>query len=144
MKSANAYGIIEQLSKYHHFEECIIEEISWLNFGIAIEVRLNYIWQANGTLRQNLDEPEIVILRFNLVQEFHMINALNAAKCESPELINWGVNEIASVKYIENSEYIKKYKNLPVSFHHISFLWERGSNQKLDVVFSELEIETLK
>jgi hypothetical protein len=63
--------IKKTLEKYHNFQECIIREIHWLDYGLTYELKFNYIWDASGNVRKNLDTDVPITLRFNLVQEFH-------------------------------------------------------------------------
>jgi hypothetical protein len=131
-------NISELLEKYHNFDECVLVDIDWRDYGLTVDLAFNYIWQENGTIRANLDAEEIVILRFKLVQELHVIGALNEAKITQPEAVDWGINTVALVKMEEKEEFLNKYRNFSIPFHHVAVRWEY--ERRIDIVFSDLEV----
>jgi catechol-2,3-dioxygenase len=55
----------------------------------------------------------------------------------NPESINWGLNEVALLRVIDDQE-SKPDKVSTPPLTHVAFLWE--SNRRIDVVFAELEV----
>ena len=127
------------LKQFHNFEECILLEVSWHNYGTTINLVFNYIWDTDRKIRPDLEQVHRVTVSFGLVQEFHFTGALNASVCKEPERINWGLNEIAMVRLEEQEDYLHSYKALPVRFHHLAVLWDTG--RRIDIVFSTIEIK---
>lgn len=136
MKAKSKVEIKELLESYHNLSECVIEQINWTDFGTTVEVVFDYIWTDDGRIRPDLEHPENVTLKFRLVQEFRMHNALNAAMCAHPEEMGWGLNEIAVARV--NDDVYDQYRFLPVPFNHVAFLWE--DERRIDIIFSELEV----
>jgi hypothetical protein len=131
----------KDIEKYFHdhkdFSECIIEELVLKDYGTTLEVVFNYIWTDTGELRPNVNEPNDIILRFNLVQELQICNALTASMLRSPESINWGLNEVALLKVIDDQASRADETSCP-PLTHVAFLWE--GDRRIDVVFVELEV----
>ena len=127
------------LTKYNHFEDCILLDVRWKQWGYSLELVFNYIWNEKGVIRGNLDiAEERVVVRFSAVQEFLVRNQWNDSLLTEPDLMNWGSGEVSLIR-LENSEsLLEKYGSRPVPFYHAAILWE--SERRMDVVFSELEI----
>jgi hypothetical protein len=133
---------------FNRFQECIIVEMRLLDYQTTLELIFDYIWAPDGTIRPNLDAEERVRLQFRLVQEIHITNALNDSQLREPEMMNWGMNEVAWVEIKDDEAYLKKYNNYSHGFHHAEILWEgdkvlRRAGEKtrrIDVVFADLEI----
>ena len=138
MKTNDRKEIEEFLKKHKDFSECIIEELSLKDYGTTLEVVFNYIWTESGQPRANLDEPTNIGLRFRLVQELHINNALNSSMLHDPGSINWGLNEVALVEVVNDSTALQTYEPSLAPLNHLAFLWE--ADRRIDVVFSELEV----
>ena len=69
-----------------------------------------------------------------------MSNALNSKMLRNPESINWGLNEVALVKVVDDR--LQIYEHSPVPLTHLAFLWE--GERRIDVIFSELESPSLE
>ena len=132
--------IQELLDKYQTLGECVILNINWLHYGTTIELVFDYVWDDDGKIRTDLEQEDRITLRFRLVQEFHLKNALNSSMVLEPQEMNWGINEIARIKLVENENMLRPYASLPKEFHHIAILWERGDQRRIDIVFSEFDI----
>lgn len=125
------------LEAYRGFSECVVKSITWRDYGTTVEIALDYIWNPDGTVRSDDEDRLLVKLRFRLVQEFSMKNALRPAVIENPSLINWSFNEIA-LMVVQADERSSLYAAGPATFYHAALLWETGS--WIDVVFSELDV----
>lgn len=130
--------IKELLSQYNRFEECIIREIKWLDYGLTYEVIFDYIWDEEGKIRKNLDVDLRVSIRFNLVQEFHFNSNLDKHMVLHSENINWGINDISLIQVAENSASLEKYADLPIPFYHIEIRWEDA--RRIDIICAGIEI----
>jgi len=123
---------------YKNFQECILLDIKWFKNGTPVELKFDYIWDADGKIRKNLNEEKPIIIRFGLVQEFFFKSALNQAMIREPQEINWGINEISCIKFVEKSDSLKKYKGFQVPFYHVQVLWE--NERQIDIICSIIEI----
>ena len=133
MRTTESKDIEKFLIEHQGFKECIIEEFRLTDYGTTFEVAINYIWDAIGQLRSNIDEPQRLVLRFRLVQELHINNALTQQMLRHPENINWGLNEIARIKFVK--ETVEAGSERP--FMHLAFVWE--GDRRIEVIFSEFE-----
>ena len=134
MRTSEVKNIEKFLIEHRGFEECIIEEFHLTDYGTTFEVAINYIWDATGQLRANLDEPQTIVLRFRLVQVLHIDNAFTQQMLRYPGEINWGLNEIARIKLVNDPVEVGSER----SFIHLRFVWE--GDRKIDVVFLEFEV----
>jgi hypothetical protein len=127
------------LADLNHLQECIIIESLWYQFGLLVDVLINTTdYNMRVTTRKHLP-TKYHILRFYLVQEFHILRDLNHPMQNNPEYIDWGINEIALVRLLAESPLLEKYRSDPLSFFHLAFKWEVDS-RRIDIVFSRLEI----
>ena len=86
----------EAVAKLHGLQECIITKIGWSELGLELAVTLDYVWTDAGEICFTVgEEPRQLMLRFQIVNEFRMFNALTTAMLQEPERINWGISEIA-------------------------------------------------
>jgi hypothetical protein len=134
MRTSEPLEVERWLAQHNGFSECIIERLVVSHYGTTFEVVINNIWDANGSLRSDLEESFLIILRFSLVQELHVNNALTHQMRIAPQNVNWGLNEVALVILVKDSDLIHS----DTSLMHIAFLWE--GTRRIDVVFSELEV----
>lgn len=129
----------ELLKRYQNFKECIVIDFQVTNFGLTTYARVNYIWDQDGHLRKDLDQrEEIVVLKFYLVQELVFFADLGPQMILSPEQINWGINEIAMITLVDDSDLEKKYSSLGRPFFHFRFWWE--DERRIEIVAAEFEI----
>jgi hypothetical protein len=126
------------LQRYNHFDECILLDVNVHQYQTVLELQLNYIWKSHNVLRDDIDDPEVVLVRFTGVQEVHIYNDLSSAMLEQPEGLNWGMNEVSLVRLENDVDLLEKYEHLDQTFHHVAVLWE--NDRRIDVVFRELEI----
>ncbi len=126
------------LEENNHFCECILRDVRWLHFGTTIEFVVNSIWNARQ-VRADLDIPKLVTLRFGVVQELTVRNALNPSMCAQPEMLNWGFSEFSMMK-VEDSDLARSLAATHGRpFHLFSCVWE--SERRIDLIFSELQVE---
>lgn len=125
-----------QLRKYSNFEECVITNIAWEDFGTAIAITFDYIWKANGRIRGDNEDRVLVTLRFKVLQEFMMYNQLRPALLNDLSNLNWSFAEISQL-VVQDDERSAKYVHPKFSFHHGMIQWEEGV--WMDLVFAQLE-----
>jgi hypothetical protein len=130
--------IREFLRVHHGFGECVLTDVRWEHHGTVITLVLNYIWDEEGNVRGNLDEPDFVSLRLFNVQEFHLRNALSEYLSLHPAELGWAISEVADVQLVEESELLVPYEKLPIPLHHIRFIWE--GDRRIDIIFSTMEV----
>jgi len=137
MKTSNREQIEAFLREHKGFSECIIEELALKDYGTTLEVRFNYVWSDSGDIRANLNEPFNIVLKFRLVEELHIKNSLSYSMLTKPKSINWGLNEIALLKVVGDSDALPTSESSGTLFTHLVFLWE--GDRRIDVIFSEFE-----
>lgn len=138
MKANNKAEIRRLLEGFRNFQECVVEDVKWLDFGTTVEVQLDYTWTDAGQIRPDLEHPEIIVMKFRLVQEFRLSNALNDVMCAEPEQIGWGISEVDVVRLFNEDFFLRQYQFLPAPFHHVAFMF--GGDRRIDIIFSELEV----
>lgn len=126
---------------YNNFDECVILDVALRDYQTTLELSINNIWETPETIRANLDEVDMVVVTFKLVQEIHVSNDLNSSKLLEPERMDWGMNAIALFRLEDDHVLLDRYKDLPVRFHHMAILWE--SERRIDIVFAHLEIKKI-
>jgi hypothetical protein len=132
-------AIRDYLEDHYGFRECILQDVAWRRFGTVLDLVFDFIWASDGVVRQDLDKPQLVRIRLHVVQELHVVNALNDAQVLRPEDLTWGLSEVARVDLIDDPAVLARYQALPLAWHHIRCSWE-GSRQ-LDIVFSYMEVD---
>jgi|SRR5438094_5717659 len=124
---------------YHNFAECVIEEVIWKERELALEMLLTYVWTDDGLISYTAGtQPRLARLRFWLVQEISIRNALNTSMVAHPEKVNWGASEIARFSVDADSEFLQPYHDFARAFFHGEFLWEW--DRRIDLVFAELSV----
>lgn len=123
--------IISILKDHKYFQECILEDILFDDYGTTVVLLFDYIWSNDFEVRENLDEKQIIKLKFSSVNRFVIENELSKSVIEEPEMINWGFNEISKINLIEthNSN----------QFLQMEILWE--TKRKILIEFVNLDFE---
>ncbi len=133
--------ILDILTKYKNFEECVINDIQFKKHGYEVEFLINYIYNKKGVINFDIDRQTKLI--FNCVQEFRITNSWNSSQISEPENINWGSSEVAIIQLSDgDSDLLNKYKSHleeNISFHHVEVLWE--SERRIDIIFKDLSVE---
>lgn len=129
---------IKVLEKYKCLQECVLKDIKWKDYCTNVDFIFDNIWSSTGEIRQNLDQEQLIVLKFRSVQEFHFLGNLSKDNILNPELINWGLNEISIIQIIEDSSLLEKYNSTKLRFFHVRVLWE--NERKIDLVFKHLKI----
>jgi len=123
--------IIKILKNHKYFQECILEDIFFYDYGTTIVLLFDYIWSNDFDIRENLDEKQIIKLKFSSVNRFIVENDLSKAVIERPEMINWGFNEISIMNLIETPN--------SSQFLQMEILWE--TKRKILIEFVNLDFE---
>jgi hypothetical protein len=123
--------ILNMLKEHVYFQECILENISFYDYGTTIVLTFNYIWSNDFKIRPNLDEKQIMKLRFSSVNRFVIDNELSNSVIDEPKMINWGFNEISKINLIGTTN--------SSNFLQVEILWE--TKRKILIEFSNMDIE---
>src|SRR5829696_2809705 len=131
MNLESAEAIVAYLKDRNSFEECILHSVEWQHFGTVIDLVIEYWGSESFTIRPPGVPSKRVTLRLHVVQELHLLNALNDAMSLRPDQLNWGLSEMALIQLVEDSPELRRYASLPVSLHHLQCVWDSG--RQLDV-----------
>lgn len=126
------------LKKYNNFEECTIKSISISDYGLKVEIVVDYIWENKNGIKEIGPNKNLVLMKFTGVQELLIRNNFNDDMINYPTELNWGINEFSLVKLENNPDILAKYQNSMYNFKHLAFLWE--DERRIDIVFINLEI----
>ncbi len=138
MKTNDKIEIEDALRRYNNLSDCVIERIDWEHYATMLVFEIDNVRTEDGRIRPDLDRLEIIVLKFSLIQEVHLQNALNSYMCLHPDEFSWGLNEISIAKVVNESDLLRSYVSLPIPFHHVSLLFP--GNRQMDIIFSELEL----
>lgn len=125
------------LDLYHSFEECVIEEIRFTDFATSVVIVLNNIWNPSGSLRENLDVKQLVTLKFVLVEEFRIFNALSETMRTHAQEMNWGFNEISMIR-LEPESTSTGSLGVRNASNYVSILWE--NDRQIEIGFEQLHV----
>ena len=128
---------IKTLKKYNFLQECILKDIVWKDYTTNLDLVFKNIWTDKGSLRVDLDQERLLVLKFKFVQEFHFTGGLQKDILHHSELVNWGLNEISFLKVEENSNLLKKY-NQQNELNHMNIIWE--GKRKISLIFRTLNL----
>lgn len=127
------------LEQYRSFQECLLKELRLSQFGISLELDLEYIWDDNDPSRAALaTTPKTVTLAFDLVHEVRIVSALPTAIRVEPARANWGLTEIGRIRSISPSE---SDRAVSASANHVVVEWE--GDRRIDVVFERLRVAAI-
>lgn len=128
------------LAAYQNFQECVLLDVRWRQWGFTLELVFDYIWKEKDVVRDNLHAEERVVLRFSAVQEFHASYGWNDFILSEPGVIDWGSGEISLIRLDDSESFLGGYGSRAVPFRHAAVLWEGSDGRRMDIVFSRLEI----
>lgn len=99
MSGTNTDRIADSLRRWRNLEECLLHEIRVSPDLYRIELKFNHIWKGEDRVRERvLEEPVFVTLRLVGIEELQFIGALTEGMKGSPELLDWGLTEVAGVR----------------------------------------------
>src|SRR5262245_28572058 len=103
--SATAYRLLQAaLERWRSFEECLLHDVRFVNFGFGVDVVFNYVWGEGGRVRNDvLENPHLVAFHLLGVESLRFQGGLTSGMRENFESINWGLAEISMVKSFEVS-----------------------------------------
>jgi hypothetical protein len=122
------------LEEWRGFQECILEDVRWRDYGTSLDLVFRCIWKDGDQVFRDDEEPRFVALRLLLVQEFDLHNALNAAQLREPERLNWGVSEVAVVRIHESEDVSMDPAG---QFLELECLWE--GDRRITARFAAIE-----
>jgi len=134
----------KELLLWNNFEECLLQNIQFVDFTSSVILEFNYIWSAEGAIRDDIESvPKIVKVVCRLVHELHFIGGLTVSMCQSPAKIDWGLSEVSSISINEEQglEY-SKYTERGIPIVSLCCHWE--GSRKLEIICSSIDIKPLK
>ncbi len=91
--------LAELLAEFDTFNECLVDEMRFVRYGLDLEIDFNHIWREYGNIRDDLDTVRhIVRLLFRNVSTLNIRHDFGAAMLEEPHLVNWGSTELSIVR----------------------------------------------
>lgn len=126
------------LTRYGWFQECLLKDVRWDQFGTTTHLDFDYIWGEGGPAKGHvLSEPRSITLSLQGVQELIIRNALTDAMLADPERLDWGISEIARVRLQPASA--QGVSGQPQDGpYHLVVEWE--SERRVDATFFEMRI----
>lgn len=135
------------LEEFRSFSECLVKDVQFSDYQTTLTVDVDYTWDAQGKVREDVDiAPMIFRLTFAPVLEVRFQSGLNDYQLAHMDELNWGMNEIAEVRFAEDDGEISAYATHGIPVHKLTFLWSWGKHnntksRRIDVVFSSLSIQ---
>lgn len=127
MTTAEGQRLKEILEYRYFFRECILHDIRLYRFGYGIDLVFNDVRDPEGQIRPDiLEHPRLVTLRLLGVDSLTFIGGLTAAMKERPDMIDWGLAEVAIVRSFDVEDGLG-----------VSVMWE--GERRLDITFSDFE-----
>jgi hypothetical protein len=121
----------QAIAALHGLQECVIIHVGWSEIPPQLVVRLAYVWTDDGKICFAAGEaPREITLRFEVVNELHMFNALTTPMLQEPHRINWGISEIAELV-------ISSPKDSD-DFGQAEFIWE--GQRRMTVIFRAVTV----
>jgi len=127
------------LERWRNFEECILEDVGWRDYGTTLDFAFRYIWKDGTAVFRDDEEAPLVVMRLLQVHEFELLNALNEAQLRFPERLNWGYSEIAMVRLQPDSA-TPPESGAP-RWQKLECLWE--GRRHISVSFIAMEMEMI-
>jgi hypothetical protein len=95
MKLETLEDINDWLAQADNLWESLMDELSLTDFGYSARAVFTLVIDRNGRV---LEQPSQVTFDLEGVQELSLHGALTPRMLEHPELINWGLSEVARVR----------------------------------------------
>lgn len=115
-----------QLHAYRDFDECVVLDIRWRNWGTSLDVDLDFVWRDDGAIRSQEEDRRIVSIRFLGVSEVHLVNDLTDAMVGGGALLGWSIGEIACLRVAEAPKLARTRLTNPsyrASFRREGYTW---------------------
>jgi hypothetical protein len=125
------------LARYRNFEECLLEELRWLDAGRVMELEFGYIWgdDPEGSV---LEQPRSIVVRLNDAVVLRVESPLTPTMLAHPERLNWGIKEIAQLRLATQSELLRRPEGMEDTLQLVA-AWEGPG--RIDIVFRALTID---
>lgn len=114
-----------QLHAYRDFDECVVLDVQWLDWGTSLKVDVDFVWRDDGSVRSQEDNRRIVSIRFVGVSEMRLVNDLADAMVGEDASPGWGLGEIACLR-VEQAAPSRSRLTIPsykASFWHEEYAW---------------------
>src|SRR3989442_14766440 len=92
------------LREWRFLEDCLLHDLRLVQFGFGIDLTFNYVWSDENQVRSDvLEKPKLITLRLIGVESLNLRGGLTGGMIDNPELINWGLSEVARVEPVEGN-----------------------------------------
>ena len=121
--------IVAWLHQRNNLSECYLMDFWPERFCLDMVVLVDNIWQNETTLRENLDEQDLWILRFGNCEGFDLYNDMPKSWLQEPARIQPGINEFSLARIQQANE---------TEILLFEFLWE--SKRRLSIKCRQIEV----
>jgi hypothetical protein len=99
MSERSGSRLREELEARRNLQECLLVDMCLVHYGFGVQLVFNYIWGEDGRVREDVEaNPVLVTFRLLGVRSLSLKGGLTDAMVSEPELINWGLSEVAMVR----------------------------------------------
>lgn len=98
MRITSIETIQQLLATENNLSEALMTGLRLTNHGYSARLQFEVFIGADGNV---IAEPFRIVFDLEAVQRMELVGALDEAMVRRPELINWGLSEIALVKLVE-------------------------------------------
>ncbi len=124
-----------QLHAHRDFDECVVVDVRWLDWGTALKVDLDFVWHDDGSIRSERDNRRIVSIHFAGVSALNLLNDLTDAMATPGAPKGWSFGEIACLRVEHSTRQASARLTLPsfrASFLREGYTW-------MEIVFTNWE-----
>jgi hypothetical protein len=123
MNETEYQSLREALKRWRSFEECLLVDVRFVDFGFGVDLIFNYVWNNGSGVRKDvLESPQLVACHLIGVESLRFQGGLTPGMKENPENVDWGLTEISIVRSFETEAGLG-----------LSVVWE--GKRRLDVEF---------
>ena len=135
-----ADDIGQNLAARNYLSECLLQDVRWGHHRTVVTLVFNDVWNADrSAIRDDvLEVPRLVVLKASGVLSFHLDNQLTGGMLLQPELMDWGMDEVAVVTVEERED--REITGEVFNVGGMRVRWEGGRELTLeatDIAWSE-------
>lgn len=98
MRVADHSRLDEILARWTHFQECQIDRIDFPNFGYAMRIVFDCIWDDAGKIRSDLDVPKLVSVVFSPLYSVEYSADIHSLRLGEDTSLAPGALEISAIQ----------------------------------------------
>ena len=137
MTQMTSYSDLHEIQALLHafgdFAECIVSSVTWGRYGTEFTIRIDYIWEPDGTVRADDKPSQVVELTCSGVQEFAVHNRISPWILANRSELNWGFGVLSRIVAEPVEVMVGTDK---MDSHKLSLRREDGT--WIEIVFAEL------